>query len=235
MSNFVQISGILAIIGATIYAIGDVLLLADKVGPVAPPTTRQVDLTSYPSLQRRAHRLAAMARLPRWRLVWGGLLGVFAAPLTLAGVWQVYQGLQPAGIWWALPPTLLFAYATVIGPFIHGSFIHLGATVQTLNGLQETDRPLLVAELIQQQTILLITYSVLFVCLIVASLWFSIAVGWGQTHFPRWMVAINPLTVTLAWLVGKKLLPSRLVDYTEGAGFNLAYIIFFGLTTATLW
>ncbi|MCE7981828.1 MAG: hypothetical protein DYG89_11585 [Caldilinea sp. CFX5] len=235
MSNLVQISGILAIIGAAIYAIGDVLLLADKVGPVKSLTGLLVDLTGYPPLQRRAHRLVAMARLPRWRLVWGGLLGVFAAPLTLAGVWQVYQGLQPAGIWWALPPTLLFAYATVIGPFIHGSFIHLGATVQTLNALQEADRPLLVEELIQQQTILLIAYSVLFVCLILASLWFSVAVGWGQTRFPWWMVAVNPLTITLAWLASKKFLPQRLADYTEGAGFNIAYIIFFGLTTAMLW
>lgn len=235
MTNFVQISGILAIIGATIYAMGDVLLLADKVGPVEPLATRQVDLTSYPPLQRRAHRLTAMARLPRWRLVWGGLLGVFAAPLTLAGIWQLYQGLQPAGLWLALPPILLFAYATVIGPFIHGSFIHLGATVQTLNALQEQERPLLVEELIQQQRILLIAYGVLFVCLILASLWFSAAVGWGQTRFPRWMVAVNPLTITLAWLASKKLLPPRLADYTEGAGFNIAYIIFFGLTTATLW
>ncbi len=232
MLNATQLCGLLAILGACLYAIGDVLLLADKVGPINPAST--VDFAAYPPLRRRAHRYAALARLPWWRLVWGGLLGVFAAPLTLAGIWQVYQGLQPAGAWLTLPPVLLFTYASVIGPFIHGSFIHLGATIQTFTQLDEQSRPLVLTKLLQQQKVLMLAYVVLFVCIILGSIWFAVAVGWGTTRFPVWMAAVNPVTLTLVWLASKKILPARLVDVTEGAGFNIAYILFFSLTTMTL-
>ena len=81
----------------------------------------------------------------------------------------------------------------------------------------------------------MIAYGALFVCGILASLWFGVTVASGWMLFPVWMAAANPLTVTSAWLAGKKILPKKVTDYTEGAAFNIAYLIFFGLTTATLW
>lgn len=233
-STAIHLSGILAIIGTCLYVIGDVLLLAVHVGPINQTAT-PLDVSAYPALQRRAESWANLAVLPWWRIVWGGLLGVFAAPLTLAGIWQVYQGLQPAGSWLALPPTLLFVYATVLGPFIHGSFIYLSEKVQLLNTAEENLRPRVAKGLIRLQTILFIGYGVLFACVIVASFWFAVAVAFGQTRFPLWMLVANPLVITLAWLAIKKILPKRIADFTEGAGFNIAYTIFFILTTVILW
>jgi hypothetical protein len=176
-----------------------------------------------------------MAVLPWSRLAWGGLLGVFAAPLTLAGLWLVYYGLSPAGDWAALPPTLLFAVVTTIGPFIHGSFIYLGENVQLLYAVNDDARPLVIDVLTRQQTVMVICYAVLFACGIVASIWFSAAVALGYTRFPVWLAAINPVSVTLAWLALKRLLPQVVVNHTEGAAFNIAYVIFFALMTAALW
>lgn len=234
-STALHLSGILALIGSALFALGDVLLLAPQVGPVNPVASNELDLSAYPALQRRADRWRVLAGMPWGRLAWGGLVGVFAAPLTLAGIWLVYQGLQPAGPWLAVPPALLFTYATAIGPFIHGSFIYLGATVQTIQALEEPQRAAVIQGLLRQQTLLFIAYGVLFVCVISGSLWFTVAVLSGRTLFPVWMAAFNPLTLTLLWLASKPLLPKRMTAVMEGAGFNIAYLLFFALTTVLLW
>lgn len=233
--SLLHLSGILALIGSALFALGDVLLLAPHVGLVNPVSSNALDLSAYPALQRRADRWRVLAGMPWGRLVWGGLVGVFAAPLTLAGIWQVYQGLQSAGLWLAVPPMLLLTYATAIGPFIHGSFIYLGATVQTIKALEGPQHETLIQVLLRQQAVLLIAYAVLFVCAISGSLWFTVAVLSGRTLFPIWMAAFNPVTLTLLWLASKRILPKRVTDWTEGAGFNMAYLLFFALTTVLLW
>jgi hypothetical protein len=49
------------------------------------------------------------------------------------------------------------------------------------------------------------------------------------------MALVNPVTAFLAWALVKRILPSRIRDLTEGAGFNIAYVIFFSFTTWALW
>ncbi|WP_437626959.1 DUF6796 family protein [Sorangium sp. So ce1151] len=230
---FVRISGLSAALGSLIYAVGDVLLLAPKVGPTSGAPLA-IDTVSRPELRRRAALLANLSILPPRRLIWGGLIGVFAAPLVLAGVFQIYQGLRPAGVAWALPPALLFAYAIAIGPFVHGSFIYLGETAQALRAGGPT-REVLFRSLQRQHGVMQLGYAVIFLCTLVASFWFSAVVASGRTAFPTWMAAVNPVVATLAWLGAKRALPQRARDCTEGAGFNIAYVIFFALTTATLW
>lgn len=222
----IQITGLCAIIGALIYAVGDVLLLAAKA-----------DLADYPNLQLHAKLLSGaekMVGLSWSRLARGGLLGVFATPLLLAGFWQVYQGLLPSGLWLALPPVILFGWASVVGTFVHGSFIYLGEYVQALNRLESTSQAVLLEMLARHRQIMKITYGFLFVCIIIASIWFSVLVAAGGTAFPLWMAAINPVTALLFWMLFKRILPIKVRDYTEGAGFNIAYLIFFALTTITL-
>ena len=72
-----RITGLLAIFGAFLYSIGDVLLLASKV-----------NLDDYPKLKPFAKLLSDAEKMvvlsPR-RMVWGALLGVFATPLVLSG------------------------------------------------------------------------------------------------------------------------------------------------------
>jgi hypothetical protein len=129
----------------------------------------------------------------------------------------------------------IFTYAVVIGPFIHGSFIYLGESVQALAAVGDDGRAPLMGVLTRLHRVMQIGYGVLFLCIIVASVWFSVAVVSGRTLFPIWIAAVNPVLTTLLWLAVKRLLPGRLADYTEGAGFNIAFLIFFALTTGTLW
>lgn len=223
----IHIAGLLAIIGALLYAMGDMQLLAVKV-----------NLADYPRLQPHAKLLSGMEKmvaLPPQRLLKGGLLGVFAAPLLLAGYWQVYQGLLPAGGLWALPPLILFVCGSVVGAFVHGSFIYLGEYVRALNSLDAESQAPLLEMIARHRKIMVVTYGFLFASMLIASIWYSILVATGRTHFPQWMAAINPVTAFLAWIVVKRILPSRIVDLTEGAGFNIAFVVFFVFTTVTLW
>jgi len=65
-----RITGLLALLGALLYAIGDVLLLASKASS-----------EHYPRLKPFAKLLSdaeKMVVVPPGRLMWGALLGVFA-------------------------------------------------------------------------------------------------------------------------------------------------------------
>src|SRR5688572_17560479 len=120
--SIIQTTGILAILGAILYAIGDVLLLASKV-----------NLDDYPKLKPYAKLLSdaeKMVVLSPNRMIWGALLGVFATPLVLAGVWQIYRGLAGAEEAFVLTTVLLFTIGSVIGAFVHGTFYFMGEYIQ---------------------------------------------------------------------------------------------------------
>jgi hypothetical protein len=214
-------------LGATIYAIGDVLLLASKA---------QID--DYPNLVPYAKLLSdaeKMVVLSPKRLIWGALLGVFATPLVMLGFWQVHQGLGGANAWVVLAIIGLFGCASVIGAFVHGSFYYLGEYVHALNDVGADSQRVIVGMFERHKKVMVITYAPVMIFIILASILFSILVASGGTFFPAWMAWITPLTMTIAWLLVKRILPRFIRDWTEGAGFNIAYMIFFACTTIALW
>lgn len=222
-----RITGLLALAGVFLYAIGDVLLLAGKAS-----------LDNYPRLKPFAKLLSdaeKMVVLPPNRMIWGALLGVFATPLVLAGFWQVYQGLNGADQRLTLLTGLLFAIASVIGAFVHGTFYFMGEYIQALNKVEDDSQAVIAEMIARHRKVLIITYAPVLLLILIASILFSVLVASGRTAFPIWMAAINPVTMTIAWLIIKRILPQFVRDWTEGAGFNIAYLAFFACTTITLW
>ena len=222
-----RITGLLALFGAFLYAIGDVLLLASKV-----------NLDDYPKLKPFAKLLSdaeKMVVLSPNRMIWGALLGVFATPLVLAGIWQVYQGLGGANASAVLATVILFAIASIIGAFVHGTFYYMGEYIHALNRVEVGSQAVVVDMINRHKKVLIISYAPVLILIIIASIMFSILVASGNTAFPVWMAAVNPLTMTMAWLVVKRILPQFIRDGAEGAGFNIAFMAFFALTTITLW
>lgn len=222
-----RITGLLALLGALLYAVGDVLLLASKAS-----------LDQYPKLKPFAKLLSdaeKMVVLPANRMIAGALLGVFATPLVLAGIWQVYQGLNGADESLTLLTGLLFAVALVIGAFVHGTFYYMGEYVQALNKVEDSSQPVIAGMIERHRKVLIITYAPVLLFILIASILFSVLVVSGRTAFPVWMAAINPVTMTIAWVLIKRILPQFVRDWTEGAGFNIAFLVFFACTTATLW
>jgi len=223
----IRFSGLIAIVGALLYALGDVLLLASKA-----------DLEDYPKLRPFAKLLSdaeKMVVLSPGRMLWGALLGVFATPLVLAGYWQVYSGLAAGNQILVLTAVVLFAVASVIGAFVHGTFYFMGEYVQALNRVEAGSQEVIADMIARHRKVLIITYVPVLIIIILASILFSILVASGETAFPLWMAAVNPVTLTIAWLILKRLLPQFIRDWTEGAGFNIAYLVFFLCTTIILW
>jgi hypothetical protein len=222
-----RITGLLALLGALLYAIGDVLLLSGKAR-----------LENYPKLKPFAKLLSdseKMVVLSPNRMIWGALLGVFATPLVLAGFWQVYNGLNGGNSSLTLITGLLFAVASVIGAFVHGTFYYMGEYIQALNKVEDASQPIIADMITRHRKVLIITYAPVILLILIASILFSILVASGKTAFPTWMAAVNPVTMTIAWLIVKRILPQSVRDWTEGAGFNIAYLAFFACTTLTLW
>jgi len=222
-----RITGLLALLGALLYAIGDVLLLASKASS-----------EHYPRLKPFAKLLSdaeKMVVVPPGRLMWGALLGVFATPLVIVGYWQVYQGLAGANPSLALATVSLFAIGSVIGAFVHGTFYYMGEYVQALNKVEDGSQAVIAEMIGRHRKVLIITYAPVMILILVASILFSILVASGQTAFPVWMAALNPVLIIIAWLLLKRVLPQFVRDWTEGAGFNIAFLIFFACTTIILW
>lgn len=219
--------GILAVVGATVYAVGDVLLLASKATVEDYPK-----LKPYAKLLSSAERMTALSPT---RLMWGTLLGVIMTPLILFGFWHIYQGLSGANAGAALATFGLFGFATVMGAFVHGSFYYMGEYVHALNDVKEDSQPVIAGMMERHKKIMVFTYAPLMLFIIIASILFSVLVASGKTAFPIWMAGVNPLTMTIVWLLGKRVLPQFIRDWTEGAGFNIAYMAFFACTTVTLW
>jgi len=226
-TELLKLSGLLALTGAFLYAIGDVLLLASKV-----------KLDDYPKLKPFAKLLSdaeKMVVLPPNRLIWGALIGVFATPLMLQGFWQVYQGLSGANASLVLATVGLFGTASIIGAFVHGTFYYMGEYVHALNKVDDGSQAVIAGMIERHRKVLIATYAPILLFILIASILFSVLVASGKTAFPVWMAAVNPVTMTIAWLVVKRVLPQFIRDWTEGAGFNIAYLAFFSCTTITLW
>ena len=225
MEHTLRLTGILAMLAAVLYSIGDALLLAGKA-----------NLEDFPRLKPHEKLLSGAERMVSLsfpRMAWGALLGVFATPLFLAGFWQLYQGL--AGGSAALPPILIWVASSVVGAFVHGTFFFFGEYVQTLNAVDVEVQPVILRLIERHKKILIVSYLPVLLFAVIASIWFSVLVASGDTSFPIWMAAVNPVTLFVAWLLGKRLLPRAARESVEGAGFNIAYFFFFLITTLLLW
>ncbi len=227
LTFLLRITGLIALAGSFLYAVGDVLLLASKV-----------NLDDYPKLKPFIKLLSdaeKMVVLPPNRMIWGALLGVFATPLVLAGYWQIYHGLAGANASLVLATVLLFGCASVIGAFVHGTFYYLGEYVLALNKVDEQSQSVIADMIARHRKVLIISYAPVMVMVVIASILFSILVATQKTAFPVWMAALNPLILIIAWLLLKRILPQFIRDWTEGAGFNIAFMVFFACTTSALW
>jgi hypothetical protein len=111
----------------------------------------------------------------------------------------------------------------------------MGEYMQALNKVEDASQPVIAEMIARHRKVLIVSYAPVLLLIVIASILFSILVASGETAFPVWVAAVNPVTMTIAWLLLKRALPPPVREATEGAGFNIAYLIFFACTTLTLW
>jgi hypothetical protein len=232
----VRLAGVAALVGAVLYAIADVLLLAHRIGPRRDIPSTAITFGASERWQRRAELLTAMSKLPWNRLVWGGLLGVAVTPLVMSGAWVLYHALAPAGLWLSTPVALLWLATYPLGAFIHGSFIYFGGCVQTWNAAEGVCKARLEDTVSRMLHVLMTSYVLFFALATATCVWYSVAVMRGETALPRWMAAVNPLPMAVVYIVvARKVVPQRVTKYVQGAGFNIVYIAFLSLLLRYVW
>ena len=223
-------SGIAGIAGSVAYAIGDVLLLGNSATVAQFPhlATHGDNLL----VRRSAMFLASSTE----RLAAGALVGVFGAPLFLAGIWHIFQASKPGGTRWSLPPFWLLFAATSAAPFIHGSFFYVAEILKTIGQVDESAQAALIALATRTALWLFVAYGVVAVAAVVGFAWLTTAIARGKTLYPRWVAFANPLVcMLLAALVDRLLLPQPLARWLSGAALSLGFLAFYALSTTVLW
>jgi len=111
----------------------------------------------------------------------------------------------------------------------------MGEYIQALHKVDDQSQTIIADMIARHRKVLIMSYAPVIILVLIASIMFSVLVLSGKTEFPVWIATINPVTVTILWLLIKRFLSQFVHDWTEGAGFNLANPIFFALTTIMLW
>jgi len=211
-----RLAGIVSLACAAIVFVADVIMLGLPVSGS--------EVADYRSL----------ANIPEWRLRLGSY-GAFLIIILVVGVWQLYEGIKPAGGWWSIPPFLLLSYFFISGAIFHFLVPFMGAAIKAQQQTQDV-RHETVETLVQtMRSYWLVPYITGLVSLVIGSLWFAAAVLFRPTYFPRWMAALSPLFPIGAAFLITRWLPTPFGGYLLPPFVHFATPLIFGVSTALLW
>lgn len=212
----IRLAGVASLACAVIVFASDVVMLGLPVSGV--------EVSDYHSL----------ARIPEWRLRLGSY-GAFVIILFVVGVWQLYEGIKPAGAWWSIPPFLLLAYFFITGALFHFLVPFMGAAVKTQTQIQGEGSEAIKTLVHTMRSYWLAPYYAAVVSLTIGTLWFAAAVLFRPTYFPRWMAALSPgIPIGVAFLI-TRWLPAPFGGCMLPPVVHFATPLIFGASTALLW
>ena len=205
-------------IGATGAAAGDALMLGHSV------SGREFRLRWFENL----------LCVPPVRMALGHLLGILAIPFMGFGIWQMYLGLEPAGLPYALPPALAMGYSLVIGAAVHGSFAPLGAAMQLRSRVDERSAAEIDHVARWQRKLVYVVFGTFLVLQLISWGWFAFVVLSRPTFFPAWIVFANPIVAQAAVMVIAEFLPAPAGGYLGAAAQTSANVVYFLAATVAL-
>lgn len=196
--------GLAAVLVAVVATVGDLLLL--WVANAARP------------------EFATIPRPPAAALLVGTLLGVLAIPLYALGYRVVASGLEPASAAGARAVFLLGAYGGAIGAVVHGItgvVIHVERATAAVG-----DDPLVVV--MHYAPYLVPLWILLGLLAVAGSVLYGALILRGGTAYPRWMAALNVVTLLLLVTAVGSVSPG-LAAFLVPAAPNVAHVLFFAL------
>jgi len=199
------LAGLVAMLGTALGSVGDVLLL------------------QTPGADYFAGDYLFMGAIAPGRIMAGALLGVLFIPLVLGGLWQMYTLLRPVAPVAAATGFALGVYFCCQGVVVHALFAAVGLAVH--DGATEGYRWL--PQMLDGLSAITVALHTGLSLLFAAVIWKK------KTVFPKWVAVLNPLTIYLFLASALFWWPS-VGGYTAPAGFNLSYLIFFGITTGCI-
>lgn len=175
-----------------------------------------------------------LGSLPEWRLRLGGH-GAFIILGFVIGVWQLYEGIKPAGAWWSVPPFLLLSCLFISGAIFHFLVPFIGAAVKAQAQMRGAEYDVMESFVQRMRSYWLVPYITGLASLVMGSLWFAAAILFRPTYFPKWMAALSPLFPIGAAFLITRWLPAPFGGYLLPPFVHLATPFIFGSSTALLW
>lgn len=163
-------------------------------------------------------------------LGYGHFVAIFSAPLYFAGYWHLFQRLKPAPATPRLLLMVLGIYSFAVGSVWIGSRVYLAILIQALDVAMTDESRALLAGLLEtasfyNETILIglragiLALSAVFVWLVAT----------GQTSYPRWFAALNPIFLVIVCFLVYFAVPS-IGGYLMPIAMNVAHFILFGVS-----
>jgi hypothetical protein len=168
------------------------------------------------------------------RLMFGHFLAIFAGPLYFVGYWHLFQRLKPASEKARLMLLGLGCYSFGIGTAWIGSRVYLAILIQAREAAVNEAAREQIAALLEQasfynETIL----SVLRIGVLALSAIFVWLIATGQTGYPRWFAALNPILLVLVSFLIYFLAP-QIGGYLMPIAMNVAHFVIFGVSTCLM-
>jgi hypothetical protein len=222
-TTLMKLSSVSGILSGITWTIGDILLvgfLPDAADyPVIAETAVMQNL-AITMLEGSTPRLAA-----------GALIAAFTIPLMFFALYHVYQLIKPAGRRYAGASILVLFIAFSWSPLAHASFFYVGEAYKTALLLDAASAAPVFALAGSFTRMLGITWAAAISLTGIGWLLVAAVILRGKTDFPRAFGLCTPLTMSFVFILLVPLLPAVIAVPLSGAGFNLAAITFYTLTT----
>lgn len=195
------LAGLIGLLGAVLTGVGEFILHFDALARFGP----EYEFFNGISTQRSTI---------------GHFIGVLGAPLYLIGCWHIYLMLKPASSKWAMTAFLIMAYGFVVGVVWIGSRASISALINLppspdVAGLVQL-YDLRYESLLQIIRLAVLALSAIYIGLVLT----------GRSHYPKWMAALNPITLLVASFLVYIISPA-VGKYVMPIALNVAFFVFF--------
>jgi hypothetical protein len=217
-AKFVLIMGLIGITGVLLTIISDFILIG------------------RPSSSNAFFKLGteSMADLSQWRITVGAFLGIIVIPIQIVGLATIYYGLKSAGKIKAIIIVLTTAHTLMMAVAFHTSyaFIASGWNLYYELGTKDIVAEKMINRFGYYWRIIIIIMSVE---LILSSAYFVFLILRGNTLYPKWMALFSPFCVLLYMYPVVLIAPKPFGGFIAPAFLNLATLVFFILSTITVY
>ncbi|MCD6379473.1 hypothetical protein J7M07_03400 [bacterium] len=214
----IRLTGFAGILGALLMFTGDMFLYGGFYGG-----------SEYYECSRRI-----MSEIPLLRLMIGGAVGPVASILYTIGFWQVYLAIRSAGKVLALISFSGFACMIIFAGSYHSGFVNTGLILRAKASVQQSDIEIVKALLDQSTAYLHFLFSTLSVFGAIGTIIFLFTIIFRKTYYPKFIILFTPTLLIFTFSIANYI-PSPVGGIIYGGYINLAFLLFFCVSTFLLW
>jgi len=213
-----RLTGLTGIVGALLMYAGDMFLYGGYYsGPEFSEYSRKI-----------------MSEIPLLRLMIGGAVAPIAVILYSIGFWHIFLAIKTGG---KILGTIVFSglvFMISFGGVFHAGFVYTGLILRAKNAIQDVDLQIIETLLKQASDYLHLLYTISFVFGTISTIFLIYMVLFKKTLYPKWVVLFTPTLLILTSPLARTL-PAPVGGILYGGYINFVFLLFFCVSTITLW